>query len=324
MRLVTVDEVRAAARRIDGVAVRTPLLACPWAGRPERSLRLKPENLQPVGAFKVRGAWNALAMLPEARRAAGVVAYSSGNHAQAVAYAARAGGVPATIVIDDTAPALKIAATKELGAEVVLAPPAQRAAVARALAQERGATLIPPYDHPDVIAGQGTAGLEIAEDLPDVASVLVPISGGGLASGVAVAIKALCPSAVVYGVEPELAADTRDSFAAGELVRWPSEDRARTSADGLRAEPSELTFAHLRALLDGVLTVTEAQIRHTVGLLAARSRIVAEPSGAVAPAAYLHLTESLPPGPCVAVVSGGNIDPTLFVDILCEHMDTRA
>ncbi|GAA5150300.1 threonine/serine dehydratase [Pseudonocardia eucalypti] len=319
MRLVSVDEVRAAAERIRGVAVRTPLLACPWAERPERTLWLKPENLQPIGAFKVRGAWNALAVLPESERAAGVVAFSSGNHAQAVAYAARAGGVPAVIVIDDTAPALKIAATKELGAEVVLAPPAERAAVARALAAERGATLIPPYDHPNVIAGQGTAGLEIAEDRPDVASVLVPISGGGLASGIAVAVKALCPKAAVFGVEPELAADTRDSFKAGELVRWPSEDRVRTSADGLRAEPSELTFAHLTALLDDVLTVSEAEIRSTVGELAARSRIVAEPSGAVAPAAYLHRTDVLPPGPCVAVVSGGNIDPALFVDILRER-----
>lgn len=319
MRLVSVDEVRAAAERIRGVAVRTPLLACPWAERPSRELWLKPENLQPIGAFKVRGAWNALAVLPESERAAGVVAFSSGNHAQAVAYAARAGGVPAVIVIDDTAPALKIAATKELGAEVVLAPPAERAAVARALAVERGATLIPPYDHPHVIAGQGTAGLEIAEDRPDVASVLVPISGGGLASGIAVAVKALCPKAAVFGVEPELAADTRDSFKAGELVRWPSEDRVRTSADGLRAEPSELTFAHLTALLDDVLTVSEAEIRSTVGELAARSRIVAEPSGAVAPAAYLHRTDALPPGPCVAVVSGGNIDPTLFVDILRER-----
>jgi threonine dehydratase len=247
-----------------------------------------------------------------------VVAYSSGNHAQAVAYAARDAGVPALIVIDETAPAVKIAATRALAAEVKLVPLDQRADVAAELAEQRGATTIPPFDHPDVIAGQGTVGLEIAEDLPDVDVVLVPISGGGLASGIGVAIKALCPHARLFGVEPELAADTQDSLRARRLVRWPARQRVRTCADGLRAEPSELTFGHLRAVLDGVLTVSEAEIRATVGVLARQARLVVEPSGAVATAAFLHRADQLPAGPTVAVVSGGNIEPTLLAEIVRE------
>lgn len=315
MELVTIADVRDAAARIEGAVLRTPLVPCVWSD-PARPLWLKPENLQATGSFKVRGASNALGRLPAAARVKGVVAYSSGNHAQAVAYAARVAGVPAAIVIDDTAPELKVTATRELGAEVIQVPPAERARVASELAIERGATLIPPYDHPDVIAGQGTIGLEIATDLPDVAVVLVPISGGGLAAGISVAVRELCPNAAVFGVEPELAADTRDSFAAGKLVRWPTEQRVRTSADGLRAEPSELTFAHLRANLTGVLTVTEAEIHATIELLAHRARLVAEPSGAVAPAAYLHRADQLPAGRTVAVISGGNIDPALLSEIL--------
>ncbi|HTF46465.1 MAG TPA: pyridoxal-phosphate dependent enzyme, partial [Pseudonocardia sp.] len=267
---------------------------------------------------KVRGAQHAVSRLDQAARARGVVAYSSGNHAQAVAYAAQVAGVRAPIVIDDTAPAMKVAATRAWGAEVLLVPLDVRSQVATELAERTGATLIPPFDHPDVVAGQGTLGLEIAEDLPDVAAVLVPISGGGLAAGVGVAVKALCPGAAVFGVEPELAADTRDSLRAGELVRWSADQRVRTSADGLRAEPSEFTFAHLRAVLDDVLTVSEAEIRSTVGVLARQSRLVAEPSGAVAPAAYLHRADQLPAGRTVAVVSGGNIDPALLSEILAE------
>jgi threonine dehydratase len=314
--LVSIEDIRAAARRIEGAVLRTPLLPCEWSnGQP---LWLKPENLQSVGAFKVRGAHHALARLSPEERARGVVAYSSGNHALAVAHAARAAGTAATIIIDDTAPTVKVAATRALGAQVQLAPAAQRAEVASKLVQRHGSTLIPPFDHPDVIAGQGTIGLEIAEDLPGVAVVLVPISGGGLASGIGVAIKTLCPNASVFGVEPELAADTRESLLAGELVRWPAEQRARTCADGLRAEPSELTFGHLRAVLDGVLTVSEAEIRATVGVLARQARLVVEPSGAVATAAFLHRADQLPAGPTVAVVSGGNIEPTLLAEIVRE------
>ncbi|GAA3893361.1 threonine/serine dehydratase [Saccharothrix violaceirubra] len=302
MDLVTLDDIRAAAALLDGIAVRTPLL------RFDDHLRLKPENLQPIGAFKIRGAYNAIARLSDDARERGVVAYSSGNHAQAVAHAARVFGVPAVIVLPDSAPAVKIDATRALGAEVVLVPVEERESRAHALVEERGATLVPPYDHPNVIAGQGTVGLEIVADAPDLAIVLTPVSGGGLLSGVATAVKALRPDVKVVGVEPELAADTAASLRAGRLVRWPTADRSRTIADGLRAEPSELTFAHLRAHVDEVVTVTEAEIEAAVALIARRARIVAEPSGAVAVAAHLR---SPTPG-SVAVVSGGNIDPALF------------
>lgn len=318
MRLVTRADIVDAANRINGSVLRTPLVPTTLRGRP---LWLKPENLQAIGAFKVRGATNVLAQLTDRDRARGVVAYSSGNHAQAVAHAAQLAGVPAVIVIDDTAPALKIDATKALGAEVRTVPLAQRAAVAQELADERGATLIPPFDHPGVIAGQGTIGLEILADLPDADVVLIPVSGGGLAAGIGVAIKALRPETAVFGVEPELAGDAQASLAAGHLVHWPVENRVRTIADGLRAEPSELTFAHLQRVLDGIVTVSEQEIRTAVGLIAKRARLVAEPAGAVATAAALFRTAELPQGKTVAVVSGGNIDPRLFVEILSASED---
>ncbi len=318
MRLVTKDDIVGAANRINGTVLRTPLVPTTLRGR---QLWLKPENLQATGAFKVRGATNVLAGLSESDRALGVVAYSSGNHAQAVAHAARAAGVPALIVIDDTAPEIKIAATRALGAEVVTVPLDKRAAVAHDIAAERGATLIPPFDHPGVIAGQGTIGLEILADLPDADVVLVPVSGGGLAAGIGVAIKAQRPRTAVYGVEPALAGDAAASLAAGHLVHWPVADRVKTIADGLRAEPSELTFAHLTAVLDGILTVSEQEIRTTVGLIARGARLVAEPAGAVATAAALFRADELPGGRTVAVVSGGNIDPGLLARILTESGD---
>lgn len=316
MDLVTISDIRAAAERIGGAVIRTPLLPQSWSDRP---LWLKPENLQHGGAFKIRGAYNAIAALSEDERARGVVAYSSGNHAAAVARAAKEFGIPATIVMQDSAPRVKVEATAANGAEIVEVPMVERETVAHALARERGLTLIPPFDHPLVIAGQGTVGLEIAEDLPDVEVVLVPIGGGGLASGVGTAIKALCPGAAVIGVEPELAADTAAGMTAGMRVHWPAEHRARTIADGLRTEPSELTFGHLTAVLDGIVTVTEEEIRAAVGVLAARARLVAEPSGAVTTAAHLFRGAQLPPGRTVAVVSGGNIDPTLLADILVRE-----
>ena len=313
--LVTLAEIRSAAGTIRGVAVRTPLLPCPWAD-PDRPLWLKPENLQPIGAFKIRGAYHAIASLPEAVREHGVVCYSSGNHAQAVAYAARAFGAPAVIVIEDTAPVIKVTATEALGAEVVQVPLPDRESAAEALAAERGLALIPPFDHPAVIAGQGTIGLEIVADLPDVDLVLVPISGGGLISGIAAAVKALRPAAAVIGVEPALGADARESLAAGELIRWAPADRARTVADGLRAEPSELTFAHLRKLVDDIVTVTEDEILAAVTIIARKARLIAEPSGAVATAAYLSRAADLPAGRTVAILSGGNIDPSLLRRLL--------
>jgi threonine dehydratase len=314
MELVTISDIEAAAKRVAGTAVRTPLLLQTWD--PRGTLWLKPESLQPIGAFKVRGAFNAIATLDTAARARGVVAYSSGNHAQAVAYAAQRFGVPAVIVVPDVAPRIKVEATRAYGAEVVEVPIGEHEAKAHELAAERGLTLVPPFDDAAVIAGQGTVGLEIAEDLPDVEVVLVPVSGGGLAAGVGVALKARCPRARVVGVEPALAGDAAEGLRLGHRVDWPVADRARTIADGLRAQPSELTFAHLTKVVDAVVTVTEDEIRDAVRTLARKARLVAEPSGAVTTAAYLHHAGELPPGRTVAVVSGGNVDPALFAQLL--------
>jgi threonine dehydratase len=299
--VITLEDVRAAAVSIAGVAVRTPLLAI------SDEFWLKPENLQPVGAFKIRGAMHALRSLAPDLRAAGVVTHSSGNHGRALAHAGRLLGAAVVVVIPDGAPKAKVEAIRALGAEVIMVPPADREARTTRLAAERHLTVIPPFDHPDVIAGQGTVGLEIVEDRPDVEVVLVPVGGGGLASGVATAVKALLPDTAVFGVEPALAADAKDSLDSGELRPWTTEQRCRTVADGLRTSLSELTFAHLRARLDGIITVTEDEILATVPLLAREARIVAEPSGAVATAGYLHHRDQLPPGRTVAVVSGGNV-----------------
>jgi len=315
VQLITIDDIEAAATRIAGDVVRTPLVPCLWAAD-DRPLWLKPEQLQPIGAFKLRGAANAIARIPDDVRKNGVVAYSSGNHAQAVAYTAKLHGVPATIVVTTNTPQVKIDATARHGAKVVIVPPADRESAARAIVDNHGGTLVPPFDHPDVIAGQGTIGLEIATDLPDVEVVLVPVSGGGLISGIATAIKARAPRAKVIGVEPELAGDTADGFRLGKQPNWSTDDRARTIADGLRSTPSELTFAHITKLVDDVITVTEDQIKAAIGVLATRSQQVAEPSGAVATAAYLYA--DLPKGRTVSLISGGNIDPALLVEVLSQ------
>ncbi|MBY0290819.1 MAG: threonine/serine dehydratase [Mycobacteriaceae bacterium] len=311
--MVTIDDIRAAATRIHAFVVRTPLLPTLWADA-DRPLWIKPENLQPIGAFKVRGAFSAIGNLDESVRTRGVVAYSSGNHAQAVAYAAAVYGIPATIVMPKETPAVKVDATRGHGAEVVLCDAGQRERVAAEVLEQTGGVLIPPFDHPDIIAGQGTIGLEIAEDLPAVENVLVPVSGGGLASGIGTAIKALCPHARVFGVEPELAADTAEALAKGHRVDWPIEDRNRTIADGLRSQPSELTFVHLQRVLDGIITVSEGEIESAVRELATRTHLVSEPSGAVTLAAYRQ--GRTPPGRTVMVLSGGNIDPRALNDIL--------
>lgn len=313
MHLVTVDDIRAAADRIAGHVLRTPLIPAGWAD-PARPLWIKPENLQAIGAFKVRGAFNAIARLDAAQRAGGVAAYSSGNHAQAVAFAAAAFGIPAHIVMPEETPAVKIAATRSHGAEVVLCATGRREEVAAELVRRTGAVLVPPFDHPDVIAGQGTAGLEIVEDLPDVGTVVIPVSGGGLASGIGTAVKALRPEATVVGVEPELAADTAEGLRVGQRVDWPVTRRNRTIADGLRSQPSELTFTQLSRVLDDVITVTEDEIRAAVRALAYQAHLIAEPSGAVALAAYLR--GATPPGRTVVILSGGNIEPALLRAIL--------
>jgi threo-3-hydroxy-L-aspartate ammonia-lyase len=316
VQLITIDDIEAAAARVRGAVVRTPLTPCLWApdGRP---LWLKPEQLQPVGAFKIRGAANAIARIPEDARQKGVVAYSSGNHAQAVAYTAKLYGIPATIVVTTNTPQVKIDATARHGAKVVVVPPADRETAAEEIVANQGGTMVPPFDHRDIMAGQGTIGLEIAADLPDVEVVLVPVSGGGLISGIAAAIKAKAPNAKVIGVEPELAGDTAEGFRLGRQPNWSTDDRARTIADGLRSTPSVLTFAHITALVDDIVTVTEDEIKQAIAVLATKSQQVAEPSGATATAAYLN--RDLPKGRTVSVVSGGNIDPALFAEVLTHQ-----
>ncbi len=314
--LVGIDDIRAAALVLHGIAIRTPLV--PY-GRPEDAVLLKAESLQPIGAFKIRGAYVAVAGLTPAERERGVITYSSGNHAQGVARAARLLGAPAVIVMPDDAPAIKRERVAADGAEIVTVGPAseERRERAETIAAERGLAIIPPYDDDRIIAGQGTVGFEIAEDLPGVAAVVVPIGGGGLASGVAAAIKALAPSARVIGVEPELAADARDSLARGEIVHWSAADVSRTIADGTRTQAlGERTFAHLRAHLDDIVTVSEAEIAGAVRLAAERARLVAEPSGALALAAIVFRRAELglgaSAGPVVGVVSGGNVDPAQY------------
>lgn len=313
--LVTIDLIEDAARRIAGQVVRTPLLPSPWPG-----LELKPENLQPIGAFKLRGAVTALSRLDPDVRAGGVLAHSSGNHAQAVAWAARSYGIDAHIVIPDNAPARKVEATRALGATVELVPVAERFSRPAELAAQTGKPVIPPFDDPDVISGQGTIGLEIAQDAPDVAVVLVPVSGGGLISGVAAAITALCPDAVVIGVEPELAGDAAESLRTGRRVAWAPADTARTMADGLRTfSVGELPWRHISTQVHDIITVTEDEIADATRRLLLEARLVAEPSGAVPVAAYLHHRDRLPAGRTVAVVSGGNIDPTVLRTLLAAE-----
>ena len=318
--LVGLPEIRAAAAVLRGIAVRTPLV--PF-GRPERRHWLKAESLQPIGAFKLRGAYVAAASLSAEERSRGLITYSSGNHAQGVARAARLFGVPAVIVMPSDAPALKRARVEADGAEVVIVGTAseERRRVAEEIAAARGLAVIPPYDDPRIVAGQGTAGLEIAEDMPDVAAVLVPIGGGGLASGVAAAIRALVPRTLVIGVEPELAADARESLAAGRIVAWPAERVSRTIADGTRTQSiGRLNFAHLSVQLDSVVTVSEAEIAAAVRLAAGEARLVVEPSGALTVAAMrFHAAEAGLvglDGPIVGVVSGGNVDPDRYLAYL--------
>jgi threo-3-hydroxy-L-aspartate ammonia-lyase len=310
--LVTEADIRAAAQRISGVVVRTPLV--PFPGE---QLLVKPESLQPNGSFKLRGAYAAISALGEAERRRGVVAHSSGNHAGAVALAAKLLGVPAVVVLPDNVPQVKVAAVRAAGARIVTVEPTLQARVAGTREfVERGYTLIPPFDHAGVIAGQGTIGLEIVADCPEVGCVVVPVSGGGLVAGIAVAVKAARPQARVIGVEPELAADARDSLRAGRRVAWDPAQTRRTMADALRVEQvGELPFEHIRRYVDDIVTVSEDEIVTAVRRLALEARLVAEPGGAVAVAACLRGDLSAD-GPLVAVLSGGNIDPAMLARIL--------
>lgn len=318
-RLVPMEAIRAAARRLSagGIGVRTPLVEYP---RVRRRLLVKPESLQPTGSFKIRGAYAAISSLPERQHAAGVITHSSGNHAAAVAYAAAATGCRAVVVVPETAPETKVESARHYGAHVVRVAPslAARVQATEELAGRHGYAVIPPFDDARVIAGQGTIGLEIAADCRDIDVVLVPVSGGGLISGIAAAIKAASPRTAVIGVEPELAADARDSLRAGKRVSWPADQTARTVADALRVEQvGELPFEHMRAYVDDIVTVAEEEITAAVRRIADDLRLIAEPGGAAAVAAYLYRRDELPRGDTfAAVLSGGNITPTLRAALL--------
>jgi threonine dehydratase len=317
--MVTLSDIRQAQNRLHGIAVRTPLIEFSQSSA-DRRLWFKPESLQPIGAFKLRGAYNKIASLTPEERKRGVITYSSGNHAQGVAYAARAMGVRAVIVMPGGAPRVKLEATAALGAEIVKVGPSshERHQKAEELARQHGYIIVPPYNDEKIIAGQGTVGLEILEDLPGVETVLVPIGGGGLSSGVATAIKETDARVKVIGVEPALANDAQQSLKAGHIVEISGEQASRTLADGLRTQSvGELNFQHLSRYLDGVITVTEDEIRRGVRECVTKARLVAEPSGAVTFAAFLFHAHELPAsGKTVAILSGGNIEPQLLAEIL--------
>ncbi len=314
--MVSLEDIRQAQQRIRGVVVRTPLLCCRMDSR---DVYLKPENLQPVGSFKLRGAYNKIASLSPEQRSRGVIAYSSGNHAQGVAYAARALGCKATIVMPRTAPPLKLKNTAAFGAHVVPVGPGsdERKQRAEELAAEHGYALVPPYDDKTIIAGQGTMGLEILEDLPEVENVLVCVGGGGMISGIAAAIKLQRPQARIFGVESELAAKGRASFEAGKRVAFPAEQTSRTMADGLRTQSlGEKNFEHIRKFVDGFISVTEDEIGQSVRRLMSDAHLVAEPSGAVPAAAFLFHSHEFPAGKTAAIVSGGNMEWRLLQELV--------
>jgi threo-3-hydroxy-L-aspartate ammonia-lyase len=312
------DDVRAAARRLAGRIHRTPAVTCrSFDEASGYSVVFKCENLQRAGAFKIRGALNKLLTLGEAERARGVVAFSSGNHAQGVALAARMTGAAATILMPTDAPALKLAATRAYGAEVVFydRQTEDREARARDLVAGTGRILVPPYDDPAIVAGQGTAALELLEDAPDLDALLAPVGGGGLMAGCSTAARALRPTIAMWGVEADSANDTFLSFARGERVSIPPPP---TIADGIRnASPGALTFPILRRHLVGIVLVSDAEILAAMRLLLFRAKLLVEPTGAVAAAAVLSGKLPLGRGARVGVVlSGGNVDPDVLARLV--------
>ena len=307
---VTFDDIRAAADRIRPIAKRTPVMtSASFDAESGVTSFFKCENFQKGGAFKIRGASNFIFSIPKDRLPKGVVAHSSGNHAQAVAIAAQFAGIPATLVMPDDAPNSKLEGTRARGARIVTynrLGNVTRESISAKIAEETGATMVPPYDHPWTIAGQGTCAKELLEEIPDLDALVVCVGGGGLCSGSSISAHHLRPQIRVFGVEPELANDTFLSFAAGKRVKIATPP---TIADGLRSTtPGELTFPILREHVEQMITVTEDEIRAAVRFLAMRLKIVVEPSGAVSAAAVLF--KKLPPGLKRAgiILSGGNVD----------------
>lgn len=320
--MVNIDDIKLAQRRLEGIAIHTPLIPYSQDDNEAGQLYFKPENFQPIGAFKIRGAYNKIASLTDEEKKRGVISYSSGNHAQGVAYAARELGVRATIVMPGNAPKVKLENTKALGARVIQVGNGgeERRIKAEELAAEHGYTMVPPYNDETLIAGQGTVGLEILEDLPQVNTILVPVGGGGLISGVAVAIKLTNPKVRVIGVEPALAGDAHASLRAGHMVEFPAEQVGQTIADGLRAQHlGDITFAHIQNYVDDIITVSEDEIKEAVRRMVFGAHLVAEPSGAVAFAGYLFHRHELPDARyTVAIITGGNVEPEVLTAILTE------
>ncbi len=320
MDLVTIDDVRAAASRLEEVIGPTPVersRAIAAAIGHDAPVWLKCENLQRTGSFKLRGAYNRIAQLSEDERRRGVVCASAGNHAQGVALAATLQGVRSTVFMPEDAPLPKLDATEAYGAEVRLVSGTLRDALAAAIAfaEDEARVFVHPFDHPDIIAGQGTVALEVVDQVPDVGTVLVSVGGGGLAAGMAVALRALKPDVRIIGVQAVGCAAFPPSLAAGEAVRLPNAD---TIADGIAVDrPGDLTFPHVRDLVDDVVAVTDEELSRAVVLLLERAKLVAEPAGAAAVAALLAGRGTLADGPVVATVSGGNIDP-----LVLQHLVT--
>ena len=314
--LVGLTEIESAARRLAGVAVRTPLLpADAVSDATGAEVRLKCENLQRAGAFKIRGAFNFVSQLSDDQVKDGIITYSSGNHAQAVALTGRLRGLRAVVVMPTTAPRVKVEGTKRLGGEVIMegTTSVERRLRAEAIAEEEGLVIVPPFDHRHIIAGQGTVGLEIGKDWPDVDLVLAPIGGGGLASGVAAAIKRMLPHARVIGVEPEGAASMRAALDH-DCPTLLSE--VHSIADGLLPViTGELTFEHAKALMDDVVTVSDDAIREATSLLLNRQKLVVEFSGAATTAALLEGKVDAKGARVAVVISGGNLDPSFLAEL---------
>jgi threonine dehydratase len=314
---ISFADVEAAAARLRGVAHRTPVVTSRTADAlTGATLYFKCENLQRMGAFKFRGAYNALAQFTPQQRAKGTIAFSSGNHAQAIALSARLLGMPALIVMPEDAPPLKIAATRGYGAEVVLYDryAQDREALGKQLAAERGMTLIPPYDHPHVMAGQGTAALELLQDVGDLDLLLVCVGGGGLISGCAVAAKHLAPDCRVIGVEPEAGNDVQQSLRRGEIVHI---DVPKTIADGAQTQHAgQLTFPVMQALVSDVLTVSDEQLVRTMRFFMERMKLVVEPTGCLGAAAALEAVVPVKGKRVGVIVSGGNIDAERYAQLL--------